>query len=32
MSARDAAAFVAGSLGVPRKRAYAIAVEAAGER
>jgi 16S rRNA (cytidine1402-2'-O)-methyltransferase len=26
-SARDAAAFVAASLGVPRKRAYAIAVE-----
>ena len=31
-SARDAAAFVAAALGVPRKRAYAIAVKAAGER
>jgi 16S rRNA (cytidine1402-2'-O)-methyltransferase len=31
-SPRDAAAIVAASCGVPRKRAYAIAVEAAGKR
>ena len=32
MSARDAAAAAAVALGVPRKRAYAMAVKAAGER